>query len=73
MKNYTTDQIRNVVLLGGTRSGKTTLSEAMLYEGTAVPLKARTPFLTTPKSNRSSSVPSIPRRSMQSTKTTRSM
>ena len=36
MKNYTTEQIRNVVLLGGTRSGKTTLAEAMLYEGKVI-------------------------------------
>ena len=36
MKNYTTEQIRNVVLLGGTRSGKTTLSEAMLFEGKVI-------------------------------------
>jgi len=28
MKTYTTDHIRNVVLLGNTRSGKTTLAEA---------------------------------------------
>lgn len=33
MKNYTTDHIRNVVLLGNVRSGKTTMGEAMLYEG----------------------------------------
>ena len=36
MKNYTTQKIRNVVLLGGTRSGKTTLAEAMLYEGKVI-------------------------------------
>ena len=36
MKNYTTQQIRNVVLLGGTRSGKTTLAEAMLFEGKVI-------------------------------------
>ena len=36
MKNYTTEQIRNVVLLGGTRSGKTTLAEAMLFEGKVI-------------------------------------
>ena len=36
MKNYTTDHIRNVVLLGGTRSGKTTLAEAMLFEGKVI-------------------------------------
>ena len=31
MKTYTTDKIRNVVLIGAARSGKTSLSEAMLY------------------------------------------
>ena len=36
MKTYTTQNIRNVVLLGSTKSGKTTLSEAMLYEGKVI-------------------------------------
>lgn len=36
MKNYSTEGIRNVVLLGGTRSGKTTLAEAMLFEGKVI-------------------------------------
>ena len=36
MKNYSTKQIRNVVLLVGTRSGKTTFAEAMLYEGKVI-------------------------------------
>ena len=31
MKTYTTKNIRNVVLLGSSKSGKTTLAEAMLY------------------------------------------
>ena len=33
MKSYHTNQIRNIVLLGNAGSGKSTLSEDMLYEG----------------------------------------
>lgn len=36
MKEYTTQDIRNVVLLGATKAGKTTLAEAMLYEGKVI-------------------------------------
>ena len=36
MKNYSTEQIRNVVLLGNSRSGKTTMAEAMSLEGGAI-------------------------------------
>lgn len=36
MKSYATKDIRNVVLLGSSKSGKTTLSEAMLYEGKVI-------------------------------------
>lgn len=36
MKNYSTENIRNIVLLGSTRSGKTTLAETMLYEGKVI-------------------------------------
>ncbi len=36
MKSYQTKDIRNVVLLGSTKSGKTTLSEAILYEGKVI-------------------------------------
>jgi elongation factor G len=32
MKTYQTDEIKNIALIGSSRSGKTTLSEAMLYE-----------------------------------------
>ncbi len=39
MKTYSTSNIRNVVLLGSTRSGKTTLAEAMLYEGKVIDRK----------------------------------
>jgi elongation factor G len=33
MKVYKTDQIRNITLIGNAGSGKTTLAEAMLFEG----------------------------------------
>ncbi|HPE34294.1 MAG TPA: elongation factor G [Bacteroidales bacterium] len=33
MKVYQTDEIRNIALVGGAKSGKTTLSECMLFEG----------------------------------------
>jgi len=36
MKDYSSKAIRNVVLLGSPKSGKTTLSEAMLYEGKVI-------------------------------------
>lgn len=36
MKEYSTKDIRNVVLIGSAKSGKTTLSEAMLYEGRVI-------------------------------------
>ncbi|MBN1950800.1 MAG: elongation factor G [Bacteroidales bacterium] len=36
MKAYTTDQIKNIVLAGNAGSGKTTLAEAMLFEGKTI-------------------------------------
>ena len=36
MKDYSTKDIRNVVLIGATKSGKTMLAEAMLYEGKVI-------------------------------------
>ncbi len=36
MKNYSTDKIRNVVLLGGTRCGKTTLAETIMFDGKVI-------------------------------------
>ena len=33
MKIYQTNEIKNIALVGGTKSGKTTLAEAMLFEG----------------------------------------
>jgi len=36
MKTYQTGNLRNVVLLGSSKSGKTTLAEAMMYEGKVI-------------------------------------
>lgn len=36
MKNYPTQDIRNIALLGGAKSGKTSLAEAMAFEGKAL-------------------------------------
>ncbi len=36
MKAYTTDQIKNIVLVGNSGAGKTTLAEAMLFEGKVI-------------------------------------
>ena len=36
MKEYSTKDIRNVVILGSAKSGKTTLAEAMLFEGKVI-------------------------------------
>lgn len=33
MKVYKTNELRNIVLIGGAKTGKTTLSESMLFEG----------------------------------------
>ncbi len=33
MKVYQTNEIKNIALVGGTKSGKTTIAEAMLFEG----------------------------------------
>ena len=36
MKSYNTTNVRNVVLLGSTKAGKTTLVESMLSEGKVI-------------------------------------
>ena len=51
MRIYTTDHIRNVVLLGGTRSGKTTLAEAMLFEGKVIDRRGTVETKTTVSDN----------------------
>jgi len=33
MKVYETNEIRNIALIGGAKSGKTTMAEAMVFEG----------------------------------------
>ena len=33
MKVFQTNEIRNIALIGGAKTGKTTLAEAMLFEG----------------------------------------
>ena len=33
MKVYKTNEVRNIALIGGAKSGKTTVAEAMLFEG----------------------------------------
>ena len=37
MKIYNAQDIRNIALLGGAKSGKTTLAEAMAFEGKPSP------------------------------------
>ena len=51
MKSYSTKNVRNVVLLGSTRSGKTTLAEAMLYEGKVIDRKGTVEAKTTVSDN----------------------
>lgn len=51
MRNYSTDKIRNIVLLGSTRSGKTTLAETMLYEGKVIDRRGSVEAKTTVSDN----------------------
>ena len=51
MKTYTTNHIRNVVLLGNTRSGKTTLAEAMMFEGKVIDRRGTVEAKTTVSDN----------------------
>ena len=65
MRTYTTDHIRNVVLLGGTRSGKTTLAEAMLFEGKVIDRRGTVEAKTTVSDN--SEIEQLYQRSIYST------
>lgn len=51
MKNYATKSIRNIVLLGGTRSGKTTLAETMMFEGKVIDRRGSVEAKTTVSDN----------------------
>jgi len=51
MKTYTTDHIRNLVLLGGTNSGKTTLAESMLFAGKIIDRRGTVEAKTTMSDN----------------------
>lgn len=51
MKVYPTQSIRNVVLLGNTRSGKTTLVETMLFEGKVIDRRGTVEAKTTVSDN----------------------
>jgi elongation factor G len=42
MKTYQTEKIRNIILLGHSGSGKTSLAEAMLFEGGVISRKGKT-------------------------------
>jgi len=39
MKTYQTDKIRNIALVGNAGSGKTSIAEAMLFEGGVIDRK----------------------------------
>ncbi len=51
MKVYPTQNIRNVVLLGSTKSGKTTLAETMMFEGKVIDRRGTVEAKTTVSDN----------------------
>ena len=65
MKNYPTQSIRNVVLLGNAKSGKTTLAEAMLFEGKIIDRRGTIEAKTTVSDN--TEIEQIYQRSIYST------
>ena len=65
MKTYSTQNIRNVVLLGSTKAGKTTLSEAMLFDGKVIERRGTVESKNTVSDN--SEIEQINQRSIYST------
>jgi small GTP-binding protein domain len=65
MKTYNTTNIRNVVLLGSTKAGKTTLAESMMYEGKVIDRRGSVEAKTTVSDN--SEIEQIYQRSIYST------
>ncbi|MFA5714109.1 MAG: GTP-binding protein, partial [Bacteroidales bacterium] len=51
MKIYPTSNIRNIVLLGSTKSGKTTLAETMMFEGKVIDRRGSVETKTTVSDN----------------------
>ena len=51
MKTYQTSHIRNIVLMGSSKSGKTTLAETMLYEGNVIERRGTVEAKTTVSDN----------------------
>ena len=51
MKTYQTSHIRNIVLMGSSKSGKTTLAETMLYEGKVIDRRGTVEAKTTVSDN----------------------
>ena len=64
MKEFKTNEIRNIALIGAAKSGKTTLAENMLFEGKVInrkeARKKRTPSPTIVKSRWTVRSPSMP-------------